>query len=152
MKLTTKLLKQLIQEAKKEKDQIFKSDLSAYELEDLDSDRQTIALLGEILNQLKTLVYYSTPARGAIGASAEKALASTVQEGLGDEARNLIKSLGDGEELDQKQEEEVLQIIAAAIQQTEAGKEAEIVPESALQAIEDLIRREISIILNEKEI
>ena len=57
MKLTADLLKQIIREAKREKEQIFKSDLSSYEIEDLDTDNQTIAVLGEILNQLKTLVY-----------------------------------------------------------------------------------------------
>jgi hypothetical protein len=54
--------------------------LSAYELEDIDTDQQMINMLGEILNQLKTLVYYSTPARSPIGAAGEKAWASTIQE------------------------------------------------------------------------
>ena len=83
MKLTTKLLKNLIYEAKaeqKRKKGVFKSDLSAYELEDIDTDQQIINVLGEILNQLKTLVYFSTPAKGPIGAAGERAYAGTVQE------------------------------------------------------------------------
>ena len=83
MKLTTKLLKSLICEAKgerKRKKSIFKSDLSAYELEDIDTDQQMINTLGEILNQLKTLVYYSTPARSPVAAGGEKQWAGTIQE------------------------------------------------------------------------
>jgi len=81
MKLTAKLLKHMVREerSKKKKD-IFKSDLSSYELEDIDTDHQTIDLLSGILNQLKTLVYFSTPARAPAAAGAEKALASTIQE------------------------------------------------------------------------
>ena len=83
MKLTTKLLKTLIYEAKaeqKRKKGIFKSDLSTYELEDIDTDQQMINMLGEILNQLKTLVYYSTPAKSPIAATGEKQWAATIQE------------------------------------------------------------------------
>ena len=83
MKLTTKLLKSLIREAKaeqKRKKSVFKSDLSAYEREDIDTDQQMINMLGEILNQLKTLVYYSTPARSPVAAGGEKAWAGTIQE------------------------------------------------------------------------
>ena len=83
MKLTTKLLKSLIYESKaeqKRKKSAFKSDLSAYELEDIDTDQQIINVLGEILNQLKTLVYFSTPARGPVASSGERAYAGTVQE------------------------------------------------------------------------
>jgi len=151
MKLTAKLLKALIREAHtKQKKDIFKSDLSAYELEDIDTDRRTIDLLSDILNQLKTLVYFSTPARSPTRAGAEKSLAGTIQESLGDDARNLIKDLGDGEDMDEPQQEELLKLIAGAMQQTETGEEAELATESALRAIEDLIRREIDIVLNEK--
>ena len=83
MKLTTKLLKSFITEAKaeqKRKKSVFKSDLSAYELEDIDTDQQMLNVLGEILNQIKTLVYYSTPARGPVAAKGEKAWAGTIQE------------------------------------------------------------------------
>ena len=50
--------------------------LSDYELEDLSTDEQMIALLKEVVSQLKVLNYAMTPAK-SIGASAgEKAKAS----------------------------------------------------------------------------
>tara|TARA_R110002074_G_scaffold287849_2_gene459596 strand:- start:125 stop:400 length:276 start_codon:yes stop_codon:yes gene_type:complete len=41
-----------------------------------------VALLQEILAELKTLTYHSTPARGPVETGLEKALATTIQEVL----------------------------------------------------------------------
>jgi len=150
MKLTADLLKQIIREAKREKEQIFKSDLSSYEIEDLDTDNQTIAVLGEILNQLKTLVYYSTPAKSAIGAELEKGLAQTIQEDFPRDLAKAAELSAADEILDDDAKAEVMRVLQGLI--SKYGAEGAVVEESALQIIEDLIRQEISNILNEKEI
>jgi hypothetical protein len=153
MKLTTALLKQFIQEAKKEKDQIFKSDLSSYELEDLDTDKQTIALLGEILNQIKTLVYYSTPARSPVGASVEQGLASTIQEGgkVAKDVTDAIDALG-VEDMSPEAQEKATKAAAAAIAAAAAEEESDSPLGETLNLIKKLIEEEITNILNEKEI
>jgi hypothetical protein len=95
MKTTKARLKQLIAEelrgslpgvdpgpsADEEADTRPEPDFSEYELSTMDTDHQTVALLREILSQLKTLNQHMTPAKSLSASSAEKALAGlTVAE------------------------------------------------------------------------
>ena len=89
MKITKSKLKQLIKEElqgaaplpPEEEGTAAGPDFSEYELSTMDTDHQTVALLKEILAQLKTLNQYMTPAKEAGASSAEKALAGiTVAE------------------------------------------------------------------------
>jgi hypothetical protein len=154
MKLTAKLLKQMVREARdKQKKDIFKSDLSSYELEDIDTDHQTVDLLSGILNQLKTLVYFSTPARGPAAAGAEKALAGTIQEGLKyeDDILDGLSTLG-VEELPPEIQDDIAAaaVQAAAAIAMDAQGESGTLQEESLALIRKLIEEEISNVLNEK--
>jgi len=89
MKITKSKLKQLIKEELQGADAMPpeedtgppEPDFSEYELNTMDTDHQTVALLKEILAQLKTLNQYMTPAKGLSASAAEKALAGvTVAE------------------------------------------------------------------------
>ena len=86
MKITKNKLKQLIQEELQGELAGVdpgppEADFSEYELSTMDTDHQTVALLREILAQLKTLNQYMTPAKGLSSSGAEKALAGmTVAE------------------------------------------------------------------------
>jgi len=53
---------------------------SKYELESLESLRQTNKLLGELLTQMKTITYFSTPGRSPAESSLEKTMAGAIQE------------------------------------------------------------------------
>jgi hypothetical protein len=160
MKLTTKLLKRLIYEAKdeqKSKKAIFKSDLSAYELEDIDTDQQAIHVLGEILNQLKTLVYYSTPAKSPIAAAGEKALAGAIQEGVVDSITKGLESLNADEILPPDKQEDAATAAVTAVAAIVAAEQSEkeetpgAMAES-LDLIRKIIEEEIANVLNEKEV
>jgi hypothetical protein len=160
MKLTTKLLKRLIYETKaeqKRKKAVFKSDLSAYELEDIDTDQQMIDMLGEILNQLKTLVYYSTPARSPIGAAGEKAWASTIQEGVVDEIAKGLESLNADEILPPDKQEDAASAAITAVAAMVAAEQSEKqeIPGAmaeSLDLIRKIIEEELASVLSEKEI
>ena len=160
MKLTTKLLKSLIREAKaeqKRKKGIFKSDLSAYELEDIDTDQQMINMLGEILNQLKTLVYYSTPARSTIAAAGEKQWAGSIQEGVVDEIVKGLESLNVDEILppDKQEDAATAAITAVAAMVAAEQSEKQEIPgamEESLYLIRKIIEEEMVSVLNENQI
>tara|TARA_R100000008_G_scaffold86197_2_gene78336 strand:- start:255 stop:533 length:279 start_codon:yes stop_codon:yes gene_type:complete len=52
------------------------TEYSEYELNDMDTDHQMVALLKEILSQLKTLNHFMTPAKTLGASGAEQAAAS----------------------------------------------------------------------------
>jgi len=69
-------LKRLLKEAKTMVDKrVYDPDFTSYELDDMDTDHQMIALLSDILSQLKVLNYHTTPAKGLPTSGAEKAVA-----------------------------------------------------------------------------
>ena len=84
MKITKARLRQLISEeiaSTEEEEVVHTPDYSEYELNDMDTDHQMVALLKEIVAQLKTLNQYMTPAKDPVSSAAEKATASfTVAE------------------------------------------------------------------------
>ena len=152
MKLTTKLLKTLIREERRQKKKdIFKSDLSSYELEDIDTDRQTIDLLTGILNQLKTLVYFSTPARSPTGAGAEKALAGAIQEGLKyeDDILDGLNTLG-VPDLPPDVQDEIAAAVVLAASDIAQGAQPDLGQKESLDLIRKIIEEEISNVLNNK--
>ena len=68
--------------ADEETDTRAEPDFSEYELATMDTDHQTVALLKDVLSQLKTLNQYMTPAKSLGASGVEKAMAGmTVAEG-----------------------------------------------------------------------
>ena len=85
MKITKARLRQLISEeiaaSEEEEEMRHTPDYSEYELNDMDTDHQMVALMKEVVAQLKTLNQYMTPAKDPVSSAAEKASASfTVAE------------------------------------------------------------------------
>ena len=83
MKITKKKLRELIKEEvsflnedKDDKERNKVKDYTDYEQEDLDTDQQMIALLEEIVSQLKVLNFSTTQAQDYGASAAEKARAS----------------------------------------------------------------------------
>jgi len=83
MKITKKKLRELIKEEmsflnedKDDKERNKVKDYTDYEQEDLDTDQQMIALLEEIVSQLKVLNLSTTQAQDYGASAAEKARAS----------------------------------------------------------------------------
>ena len=76
-----KKLKMLVKEAK-ENAAYEQPEYTDYEVDDMDTDRQMVVFLGEILAQLKVLNYHMTPAKQLGPSGAEKAAAGlAVAEG-----------------------------------------------------------------------
>jgi hypothetical protein len=88
MKITKTRLKQLIAEELQdatappvpegpgEESGMHGPDFSEYELSTMDTDHQTVALLKEVVAQLKMLTQYMTPAKDLADSAAEKAVSS----------------------------------------------------------------------------
>jgi|1_EtaG_2_1085319.scaffolds.fasta_scaffold12596_2 hypothetical protein len=79
MKTTKARLKQLIAEeieaVAAEEEATYEPEYSEYELNDMDTDHQMVALLKEVVSQLKTLNHHMTPAKSLGASGAEKAMA-----------------------------------------------------------------------------
>jgi hypothetical protein len=83
MKLNKNELRQLILEVVQEQEepqQKYEPQFSDYEQRSLVLKGQTIEVLREMLMQLKTLTYYTTPARSPGAVAGERALAGAIQE------------------------------------------------------------------------
>ena len=83
MKLNKDELKQIISEVVQEQEgapQEYEPQFSDYEQRSLVQNQEMIGVLQEMLMQLKTLTYYSTPARSPGAVAGERAMAGAIQE------------------------------------------------------------------------
>ena len=83
MKLNKNELRQLILEVVQEQEgapQEYEPQFSDYEQRSLVQNQEMIGVLQEMLMQLKTLTYYSTPARSPGAVAGESAMAGAIQE------------------------------------------------------------------------
>ena len=81
MKLTKARLRQIIKEELEDQAEPPPPEYTDYELDDMDTDHQTVRLLEEVVSQLKMLNQHMTPAKGIGASGIEKAVSSlTVAE------------------------------------------------------------------------